>query len=106
MVFFPIWTGENFLSNFSFVFLFSTMLFYWVQTFFFSTPKWNVIGFILMAFSNLSLLTLLLLRWKESGHFPLSNLYESLMFLSWCFTGLHLYIDNYTSPFPKGNAKQ
>jgi cytochrome c-type biogenesis protein CcsB len=36
-------------------------------------------------------------RWKESGHFPLSNLYESLMFLSWCFTSLHLYIDYYTS---------
>nr|WCO87408.1 cytochrome c heme attachment protein [Chlorococcum sp. KSF0227] len=47
--------------------------------------------------SNILLGLLLLLRWKESGHFPLSNLYESLMFLSWCFTGLHLYIDNYTS---------
>ena len=47
--------------------------------------------------SNILLGLLLLLRWKESGHFPLSNLYESLMFLSWCFTSLHLYIDNYTS---------
>jgi len=46
--------------------------------------------------SNILLGLLLLLRWKESGHFPLSNLYESLMFLSWCFTVLHLYIDNNT----------
>uniref|UniRef100_A0AB39U3R8 Cytochrome c biogenesis protein CcsA n=1 Tax=Borodinellopsis insignis TaxID=3229915 RepID=A0AB39U3R8_9CHLO len=36
---------------------------------------------------------LLLLRWKESGHFPLSNLYESLMFLSWSFTLIHLFIE-------------
>jgi cytochrome c-type biogenesis protein CcsB len=43
--------------------------------------------------SNVLLGLLLVLRWKESGHFPLSNLYESLMFLSWCFTLLHLYID-------------
>lgn len=47
--------------------------------------------------SNCLLGLLLLVRWKESGHFPLSNLYESLMFLSWCFTSLHLYIDSYTS---------
>ncbi len=47
--------------------------------------------------SNISLSLLLIVRWKESGHFPLSNLYESLMFLSWCFTSLHLYVDYYTN---------
>lgn len=45
---------------------------------------------ILMFLANLSLFSLLLLRWVESGHFPLSNLYESLMFLSWCCTTIHL----------------
>ena len=49
-----------------------------------------------MVLSNIFLGLLLLLRWKESGHFPLSNLYESLMFLSWCFTVIHLVIENYT----------
>jgi cytochrome c-type biogenesis protein CcsB len=49
-----------------------------------------------MVTSNILLGLLLLLRWKESGHFPLSNLYESLMFLSWCFTLIHLVIENYT----------
>jgi ABC-type transport system involved in cytochrome c biogenesis permease subunit len=39
-----------------------------------------------MLISNLSLFILLVLRWTESGHFPLSNLYESLMFLSWSLT--------------------
>lgn len=50
-------------------------------------------GTIGIFFSNICLMVLLLLRWKESGHFPLSNLYESLMFLSWSFTTIHLFIE-------------
>lgn len=46
--------------------------------------------------SNILLIALLCNRWKESGHFPLSNLYESLMFLSWSFTLIHLLIENWT----------
>lgn len=49
-----------------------------------------------MIISNILLGFLLVLRWKESGHFPLSNLYESLMFLSWCFTGIHIFVENWT----------
>nr|UWT52292.1 cytochrome c biogenesis protein [Cryptocoryne nurii] len=33
---------------------------------------------------------LLVIRWIYSGHFPLSNLYESLMFLSWSFAIIHI----------------
>jgi len=44
--------------------------------------------------AQVSLISLLILRWIESGHFPLSNLYESLMFLSWSFTFLYLFLDN------------
>ncbi len=44
--------------------------------------------------SNILLMVLLCNRWLESGHFPLSNLYESLMFLSWSFTVIHLFIEN------------
>jgi cytochrome c-type biogenesis protein CcsB len=47
--------------------------------------------------SNVSLTTLLCNRWIESGHFPLSNLYESLMFLSWSFTIIHLLLENLTN---------
>nr|YP_009561661.1 cytochrome cheme attachment protein [Commiphora gileadensis]QAT19749.1 cytochrome cheme attachment protein [Commiphora gileadensis] len=32
---------------------------------------------------------LLVTRWIYSGHFPLSNLYESLIFLSWSFSIIH-----------------
>nr|WRO36690.1 cytochrome c heme attachment protein [Hylomecon japonica var. dissecta] len=33
---------------------------------------------------------LLVTRWIYSGHFPLSDLYESLMFLSWGFSIIHM----------------
>nr|YP_009234604.1 cytochrome c biogenesis protein [Euptelea pleiosperma]AMD08322.1 cytochrome c biogenesis protein [Euptelea pleiosperma]QWC54376.1 cytochrome c biogenesis protein [Euptelea pleiosperma] len=35
---------------------------------------------------------LLVIRWIYSGHFPLSNLYESLMFLSWSFSIIHMVL--------------
>nr|YP_001687331.1 cytochrome c biogenesis protein [Oenothera glazioviana]YP_009228629.1 cytochrome c biogenesis protein [Oenothera grandiflora]B0Z592.1 RecName: Full=Cytochrome c biogenesis protein CcsA [Oenothera glazioviana]AOY35245.1 cytochrome c biogenesis protein [Oenothera biennis]ABX10085.1 cytochrome c biogenesis protein [Oenothera glazioviana]ALR86215.1 cytochrome c biogenesis protein [Oenothera glazioviana]ALR86299.1 cytochrome c biogenesis protein [Oenothera glazioviana]ALR86383.1 cytochrome c b len=34
---------------------------------------------------------LLVTRWAYSGHFPLSNLYESLLFLSWSFAIIHMF---------------
>lgn len=33
---------------------------------------------------------LLVTRWVYSGHFPLSDLYESLIFLSWSFSLIHI----------------
>nr|YP_010927742.1 cytochrome c biogenesis protein [Cuphea fruticosa]WKK46660.1 cytochrome c biogenesis protein [Cuphea fruticosa] len=36
---------------------------------------------------------LLVTRWIYSGHFPLSNLYESLIFLSWSFSIIHMVPD-------------
>nr|YP_010309461.1 CcsA [Veratrum oblongum]QSV09555.1 CcsA [Veratrum oblongum] len=38
----------------------------------------------------LSITGLLVIRWIYSGHFPLSNLYESLIFLSWSFSIIHI----------------
>nr|QNQ14426.1 cytochrome c heme attachment protein [Chorigyne cylindrica] len=37
-----------------------------------------------------SITGLLIIRWIYSGHFPLSNLYESLIFLSWSFSIIHM----------------
>jgi cytochrome c-type biogenesis protein CcsB len=44
--------------------------------------------------SFISLCFLLIIRWKEFGHFPLSNLYESLIFLSLCCLTLHFITQN------------
>nr|AMN09215.1 ccsA [Atractomorpha echinata] len=82
-------------ANFSFLTLFFSMIFYWIQVNF-PILKRQSIGFILMALSNVLLLSFLILRWNESGHFPLSNIYEALMFLSWCFTIIHLILEKFT----------
>jgi cytochrome c-type biogenesis protein CcsB len=85
---------EKTLSNFSFVILFASMVFYWIQLSF--NFKNRYVGTILVGLGNLSLFFLLVLRWKESGHFPLSNLYESFLFLSWNLTLLHLILEKLT----------
>nr|QIS91563.1 cytochrome c biogenesis protein [Mitriostigma axillare] len=52
-----------------------------------------------MIVSFLCLTGLLVTRWTYSGHFPLSNLYESLIFLSWNFSLIHIV------PYFKKNKK-
>jgi len=50
---------------------------------------------LLIALSNLGLASQLLLRWWQSGHFPISNLYESLCFLAWACTLTQLLVERY-----------
>nr|QUO98920.1 heme attachment to plastid cytochrome c [Oedogonium crispum] len=83
---------ENLLSNISFCLLFCTMISYWIQAVFFSNKNFLILGNFGMLFSNFCLVSLLLFRWRDSGHFPLSNLYESLIFLSWGITTIHLLL--------------
>nr|AYQ94995.1 heme attachment to plastid cytochrome c [Oedogonium angustistomum] len=85
---------ENLLSNLSFCLLFCTMISYWIQAVFFSNKNFFILGNFGMLFSNFCLVSLLLFRWQNSGHFPLSNLYESLIFLSWGITTIHLLLHN------------
>ena len=47
-----------------------------------------------MEIANLCMSTLLGSRWIEAGYFPLSNLYESLFFLTWGITAVHLIAEN------------
>ena len=87
---------QNTLDNVSFAVLFVTMLCYWISTAF---PNLNVLqkigttGFII---ANLSIASLLIARWIEGGYFPISNLYESLFFLTWGITAVHLIAENMT----------
>jgi cytochrome c-type biogenesis protein CcsB len=48
---------------------------------------------VLVATANLCLTSQLVLRWWESGHFPISNLYESLCFLAWGCTLTQLLVE-------------
>lgn len=85
---------QNKLDNTSFLVLLVTMLMYWVGAAFPAIPYLSVLSTALMAIANLCLATLLGARWLEAGYFPLSNLYESLFFLAWGITTIHLIAEN------------
>jgi cytochrome c-type biogenesis protein CcsB len=73
-----------------------------LPSFFFPiTPLFQKIGHLSIFFTTLLLTFLLCNRWIESGHFPVSNLYESLLFLSWGFTVIHLFFEKWTSHYRK-----
>ena len=76
-------TLESTFQNSSFILLFFNMLLYWSNLIFsiFKEFQQKLNYMNLITFLGLSLL--LITRWLLSGHFPLSNLYESLIFLAW-----------------------
>jgi len=84
---------ENGITNLNFFILFITMLLYWFQSSALIGSKWSIVSTGSVFFSNFLQIIYLCLRWVGSGHFPLSNLYESLLFLSWVLTFL-LVISN------------
>ncbi len=47
----------------------------------------------IISLANIILAAQLILRWWQSGHFPISNLYESLCFLTWGLTLTQLLIE-------------
>jgi cytochrome c-type biogenesis protein CcsB len=51
---------------------------------------------VLIVISNILFTVTLLLRWIKEGYFPLSNLYESLIFLSWGISVIHIFIEQKT----------
>jgi cytochrome c-type biogenesis protein CcsB len=76
--------------------LFLGMVMYWISL---AIPKNNLIfklsrGTVLI--SNLLFGSTLLIRWIGEGYFPLSNLYESLIFLSWTISFIHLFVESKT----------
>ncbi|MBD2069176.1 c-type cytochrome biogenesis protein CcsB [Leptolyngbya sp. FACHB-671] len=85
---------QGWLDNASFAVLFVTMLLYWGGTAFPRIPYLAILGTGGMAIANLCIATLLASRWIEAGYFPLSNLYESLFFLAWGITAVHLVVEN------------
>lgn len=87
-------TLQNKLDNLSFAVLFLTMLSYWAGAAFAKIPYLGALGTAGMAIANLCIAGLLGARWLEAGYFPLSNLYESLFFLTWGITAVHLVAES------------
>jgi cytochrome c-type biogenesis protein CcsB len=80
---------QSYLDNISFGVLLLTMLVYWVGVAFPQLPL-KKLGTVGMLIANLCIAALLAARWIAAGYFPLSNLYESLFFLAWGITAIHL----------------
>jgi cytochrome c-type biogenesis protein CcsB len=88
---------QNSSSNLVFAILLIAMISYWVNLSFFNKSN------LLSNFGKLSamiasglLFFVLCSRWIIAGYFPLSNLYESLLFLTWTLLTLYLYIESQT----------
>ena len=88
---------QGFLANSAFSLSLVLLPFYWIEAAFFSKSKYHNFGVFGTALVNLSLTLLLFIRWIEVKHFPLSNLYESLIFLSLSFTFAQILIDRTTN---------
>ena len=90
-------TLQNFSSNIVFGILLVVMILYWVSLSFFKQSKNLIqIGRISSITANLLLVFILASRWIVAGYFPLSNLYESLLFLTWTLLTIYLYLENKT----------
>jgi cytochrome c-type biogenesis protein CcsB len=80
-------------ANSIYIVLLETMICYWISLRF---PKLQVINnlcWVGVFVANLLLFLVLSLRWLVSGYFPLSNLYESLLFLDWCLLFILILIE-------------
>jgi len=84
---------QSYLDNLTFLALFIAMLSYWTSISFTSLKSGAKLGFISVCTANLAIFINLGSRWLENGYFPLSNLYESLLFFIWGITAITIFIE-------------
>ena len=77
--------------------LFETMVIYWITLKYPKLPILKNLSWVGTLSANLILFFILASRWLISGYFPLSNLYESLLFLSWCLLFILKLIESKTN---------
>jgi len=85
---------QNFSSNIVFGILLFAMIIYWINlSLFRGTKNLIQVGKLSAIIANILLFFILCSRWIISGYFPLSNLYESLLFLTWTLLTIYLYLE-------------
>jgi cytochrome c-type biogenesis protein CcsB len=88
---------QNVSSNIVFGILLFAMITYWVNLSLFNDSYLlSKIGRFSTIIANAILFFILCSRWIVAGYFPLSNLYESLLFLTWILLTVYLYIETKT----------
>jgi cytochrome c-type biogenesis protein CcsB len=89
---------QNFLSNIVFAVLLFAMIIYWINLLFFNDKSiLSSLGRVSAIITNIVLFFILCSRWIVAGYFPLSNLYESLLFLTWTLLTVYLYVETKTN---------
>nr|QCI06526.1 cytochrome c biogenesis protein ccs1 [Erythroglossum lusitanicum] len=84
---------ENNLTNIAFALLLITLFIYWGNLIIINTKQIQNIGLISTITINICLSIRLTIRWLSNNYFPLSNLYESLIFLTWCLTFVQILLE-------------
>ena len=84
---------QNFLSNIVFAILLVTTIIYWFSLIVVKNSFIYNIGKFGSIIANGLLFLILGSRWLIAGYFPLSNLYESLLFLTWTLLTVYLYVE-------------
>jgi cytochrome c-type biogenesis protein CcsB len=87
---------QSFFSQCCFFSIVGTTLYYWIRNISFLESGRQSYGLFGMTVTNIFLVSQLVTRWILSGHFPLSNLYESLVFLAWCLVTLYSILEYWT----------
>ena len=85
---------QSLLDNIIFLSLLSLTIIYWAGLIYPNIKIFSTVGSCGNIIANFSLFALLALRWLNFGYFPLSNLYESLLFLAWGITFITFIIEN------------
>jgi len=84
---------QSSLDNIIFLVLLIISIFYWASLIYSDIKLLSKISFNGTILANLLIFYLLGLRWLNYGYFPLSNLYESLLFLSWGITSITIVLE-------------
>jgi len=85
---------QSFLDNLVFLNLLLVTIVYWASLIYSNFKFLTKIAMYGNFFANFLIFALLGLRWLNFGYFPLSNLYESLLFLAWGITFITLIIED------------
>lgn len=87
------------LDTVVFLTLFLGMICYWLKISFSKVFGSFNIGYYLVCIANVGITSILAFRWFDNGYFPLSNLYESLLFFTWGVTILTIVLEYKTKLF-------
>jgi len=85
---------QGFLDNLIFLSLLVLTIVYWASLIYTNFRILSTVSFYGTVFTNFLIFFLLGLRWLNFGYFPLSNLYESLLFLAWGITFITIILEN------------